>query len=42
MKIVKVSPIFKSGNKHISNKYRPISLLPAFSKLIEKVVPANC
>ena len=38
MKIAKVVPIFKYGNKHIFNNYRPISLLPAFSKLLEKVV----
>ena len=38
MKIAKVIPIFKSGNKHIFNNYQPISLLPAFSKILEKVV----
>ena len=38
MKIAKVIPIFKSGNKHIFNNYQLISLLPAFSKILEKVV----
>ena len=38
MKIAKIIPIFKSGNQEIMNNYRPISLLPAFSKLLEKLV----
>ena len=37
-KIAKVVPIFKSGDKHDYNNYRPISLLSSFSKLMEKVV----
>jgi hypothetical protein len=38
MKLAKVIPIFKNGdNSNIAN-YRPISLLPAFSKILEKVV----
>ena len=37
-KTVKVIPIFKSGNKkHIQN-YRPISLLPSLSKVLEKLI----
>ena len=31
-------PVFKSGDKHNYNNYRPISLLSSFSKLMEKVV----
>jgi len=38
MKIAKVVPIFKSGENISMNNYRPISLLPAFSKLLEKLV----
>ena len=38
MKIAKIIPIFKNGNQEIMNNYRPISLLPAFSKLLEKLV----
>ena len=38
MKISKIVPLFKSGNKKILNNYRPISILPAFSKLSEKLV----
>ena len=38
LKIAKVKPIFKKDNPHIPDNYRPISLLPAVSKLFEKVV----
>ena len=37
-KIAKVVPVFKDGDKHDYNNYRPISLLSSFSKLMEKVV----
>jgi hypothetical protein len=36
LKYAKVSPIFKSGEKCLSTNYRPISVLPVMSKLIEK------
>lgn len=38
MKIAKIVPIFKSGQKNLFSNYRPISLLPAFSKILEKIV----
>ena len=38
LKIAKVIPIFKSGDSHSFNNYRPISILPAFSKILEKMV----
>ena len=38
MKLAKVIPIFKSGNNNSFNNYRPISLLPSFSKLLEKAM----
>ena len=38
MKLAKVIPIFKSGTKLDTNNYRPISLLPIFSKLLEKLM----
>ena len=38
MKLAKVVPIFKTGSTSDVNNYRPISLLPIFSKLIEKLM----
>lgn len=37
-KIAKVIPLFKGGDKENVNCYRPISLLPAFGKLLEKLM----
>ncbi|XP_057294623.1 uncharacterized protein LOC130623152 [Hydractinia symbiolongicarpus] len=37
-KRTKVLPLFKSGAKSSVNNYRPISVIPAISKVIEKVV----
>ena len=38
LKIAKVCTIFKSGNNADFTNYRPISVLPIFSKLFEKLV----
>jgi hypothetical protein len=38
MKMATVTPIFKQGNKEDLANYRPISILPYFSKLLEKVM----
>ena len=38
MKLAKIVPIFKNGNTKLFNNYRPISILPAFSKILEKLV----
>ena len=41
LKKAKVIPIFKKGDKTNLNNYRPISLLPVLSKVLEKVINAQ-
>jgi len=36
LKIAKITPIFKQGDRHTMTNYRPISVLPYFDKLLEK------
>ena len=38
LKIAKVIPLFKSGEKALMNNYRPISLLSIINKLFEKLI----
>ena len=38
LKIAKVVPIFKANDDSLLKNYRPVSLLPAFSKLLEKLM----
>ena len=38
MKIAKVCPIYKSGSKDEFTNYRPISILPSFSKVFERII----
>ena len=37
-KIALVVPIFKSGDKALFSSYRPISVLPCFSKFLERII----
>lgn len=37
-KIARTVPVFKSGDKNDLHNYRPISILPVFSKVLERVV----
>ena len=38
LKIAKVTPVFKSGDPEDIHNYRPISVLPCFSKILERLV----
>ena len=38
LKIAKITPIFKSGAKDDVNNYRPISILPVLSKVLERIM----
>ena len=38
MKIARVTPIHKTGKQNNVNNYRPISVLPIFSKILEKCI----
>ena len=38
LKIARIVPIFKSGDNSLFSNYRPISVLPVFSKILVKAV----
>lgn len=38
MKLSKIIPLFKSGDKSDPSNFRPISILPALSKIFEKII----
>ena len=41
LKIAKIIPVFKNGDKSEINNYRPISILSPFSKILEKLIYAR-
>ena len=38
LKLAHVTPIYKNGDHFILNNYRPISILPVFSKILERLI----
>ena len=38
LKLAEVSPVFKKGDKFLKENYRPISILPSFSKIYERIL----
>ena len=38
MKIACVIPLYKSGAHNVFTNYRPVSILPTFSKILEKIM----
>ena len=37
-----VTPLFKKGDRHIPNNYRPISLISCIGKVMERVIHTIC
>ena len=37
LKVAKIRPLFKAGDRSLFSNYRPISLLSHFSKILEKL-----
>ena len=40
-KLAKVTPIYKKDDKQLITNYRPISLLPIWGKILEKIIVTN-
>ena len=42
LKVAKVIPIYKKENVEIFSNYRPVSVLPCFSKILERLIFNRC
>jgi hypothetical protein len=42
LKLAKVVPIYKKGDPELYSNYRPVSMLPCFSKILERLVFNRC
>ena len=38
LKVGKITPIFKKGDPRLLDNYRPVSMLPVFGKILEKII----
>ena len=38
MKIARVVPLFKADDQSLFTNYRPVSVLPSFSKFLERII----
>jgi hypothetical protein len=38
LKIGKITPIYKKDDEELLENYRPVSTLPAFGKILEKII----
>ena len=38
LKLANVVPVYKSGDEKLINNYRPVSVLPVFSKILERIM----
>ena len=38
LQVARVAPIFKAGDRSLPENYRPVSVLPVFSKILERVI----
>ena len=42
LKLAKVAPLFKDGDRTDMNNYRPISVLSSLSKIFERAIVITC
>ena len=42
LKMSKILPLFKKGDKNLAKNYRPISMLSVFSQLLQKIINKQC